>query len=93
MKYSAKMSTALIPDKFAFGVHIQAGRPATSVVQASGGDLWKFLGTILYPLLAVWRFISNFLFTSPPPSESAVRTVHQQDHSNPSNSNNVEQSR
>lgn len=74
-------------------VLLPAGRPATSVVQASGGDLWKFLGTILYPLLAVWRFISNFLFTSPPPSESAVRTVHQQDHSNPSNSNNVEQSR
>uniref|UniRef100_G1NIN8 UBX domain-containing protein 4 n=2 Tax=Meleagris gallopavo TaxID=9103 RepID=G1NIN8_MELGA len=74
-------------------VLLPAGRPATSVVQASGGDLWKFLGTILYPLLAVWRFISNFLFTSPPPSESTVRTVHQQEHSNPSNSNNVEQSR
>ncbi|XP_042733679.1 UBX domain-containing protein 4 [Lagopus muta] len=74
-------------------VLLPAGRPATSVVQASGGDLWKFLGTILYPLLAVWRFISNFLFTSPPPSESTVRTVHQQEHSNASNSNNVEQSR
>ncbi|XP_015724373.1 UBX domain-containing protein 4 [Coturnix japonica] len=74
-------------------VLLPAGRPATSVVQASRGDLWKFLGTILYPLLAVWRFISNFLFTSPPPSESTVRTVHQQDHSNPSSSNNVEQSR
>ncbi|NXJ15339.1 UBXN4 protein, partial [Odontophorus gujanensis] len=74
-------------------VLLPAGRPATSVVQASGGDLWKFLGTILYPLIAVWRFISNFLFTSPPPPQSAVRTVNQQDHSNPSKSNNVEQSR
>ncbi|XP_026708357.1 UBX domain-containing protein 4 [Athene cunicularia] len=74
-------------------VLLPAGRPATSVVQASGSDLWKFLGTILYPLLAVWRFISNFLFTSPPPSQSAVRSAHQQDHSNPSASSNVEQSR
>lgn len=83
----------LISDKFALRVHDQAGRPATSVVQASGGDLWKFLGTILYPLLAVWRFISNFLFTSPPPSQSTVRSAHQQDHSNPSASSSIEQSR
>ncbi|NXD76957.1 UBXN4 protein, partial [Halcyon senegalensis] len=74
-------------------VLLPAGRPATSVVQASGSDLWKFLGTILYPLLAVWRFISNFLFTSPPPSQSTVRSAHQQDHSNPSASSSVEQSR
>ncbi|NXY85313.1 UBXN4 protein, partial [Alcedo cyanopectus] len=74
-------------------VLLPAGRPATSVVQASGSDLWKFLGTILYPLLAVWRFISNFLFTSPPPSQAAVRAAHQQDHSNPSASSSMEQSR
>ncbi|KAF1606703.1 UBX domain-containing protein 4, partial [Eudyptes chrysolophus] len=74
-------------------VLLPAGRPATSVVQASGGDLWKFLGTILYPLLAVWRFISNFLFTSPPPSQSTVRSAHPQDHSNPSTSSSIEQSR
>ncbi|NXG71471.1 UBXN4 protein, partial [Baryphthengus martii] len=74
-------------------VLLPAGRPATAVVQASGSDLWKFLGTILYPLLAVWRFISNFLFTSPPPSQSAVRSALQQDHSNPSPSSSVEQSR
>ncbi|XP_010188736.1 PREDICTED: UBX domain-containing protein 4 [Mesitornis unicolor] len=74
-------------------VLLPAGRPATSVVQASGSDLWKFLGTILYPLLAVWRFISNFLFTSPPPSQSAVRSAHQQDHSTPSTSSSIEQSR
>ncbi|NXE45107.1 UBXN4 protein, partial [Casuarius casuarius] len=74
-------------------VLLPAGRPATSVVQASGGDLWKFLGTILYPLLAVWRFISNFLFTSPPPSQSTARTAHQQEHSSPSASSSIEQSR
>ncbi|NWS68864.1 UBXN4 protein, partial [Crotophaga sulcirostris] len=74
-------------------VLLPAGRPATSVVQASGSDLWKFLGTILYPLLAVWRFISNFLFTSPPPSRSAVRSAHQQEQSNPSTSSSMEQSR
>ncbi|XP_067155492.1 UBX domain-containing protein 4 isoform X1 [Apteryx mantelli] len=74
-------------------VLLPAGRPATSVVQASGGDLWKFLGTILYPLLAVWRFISNFLFTSPPPSQSTARTAHQPEHANPSTSSSVEQSR
>ncbi|KFP75261.1 UBX domain-containing protein 4, partial [Acanthisitta chloris] len=74
-------------------VLLPAGRPATSVVQASGSDLWKFLGTILYPLLAVWRFISNFLFTSPPPSQSSVRSAHQQDHSTPAASSSIEQSR
>ncbi|XP_074823382.1 UBX domain-containing protein 4 isoform X1 [Natator depressus] len=71
----------------------QAGRPATSVVQASGGDLWKFLGIILYPLIAGWRFISNFLFTSPPPSQPTVRAGHQQEHSNPSPSTTMEPSR
>nr|XP_010307395.1 PREDICTED: UBX domain-containing protein 4 [Balearica regulorum gibbericeps] len=74
-------------------VLLPAGRPATSVVQASGSDLWKFLGTLLYPLLAVWRFISNFLFTSPPPSQSTVRSAHQQEHSNPPASGSTEQSR
>ncbi|NXX25073.1 UBXN4 protein, partial [Nicator chloris] len=74
-------------------VLLPAGRPAASVVQASGSDLWKFLGTILYPLLAVWRFISNFLFTSPPPSQPSVRSTHQQDHSAPSASSSIEQSR
>ncbi|NWX20536.1 UBXN4 protein, partial [Aegotheles bennettii] len=74
-------------------VLLPAGRPATSVVQASGGDLWKFLGTILYPLLAVWRFISNFLFTSPPPTQSAARSARQPDHSHPSTSSGVEPSR
>ncbi|KAL2081250.1 hypothetical protein ACEWY4_023103 [Coilia grayii] len=45
----------------------QSGRAANAVVQSSGGGLWALLGTILYPLLAVWRFLSGFLFCSPPP--------------------------
>uniref|UniRef100_A0A4W5KWV1 UBX domain-containing protein 4 n=1 Tax=Hucho hucho TaxID=62062 RepID=A0A4W5KWV1_9TELE len=45
----------------------QMGRPSNMVVQStSGGGIWAVLGTILYPLLAVWRFLSGFLFTSPP---------------------------
>ncbi|XP_039198280.1 UBX domain-containing protein 4 isoform X1 [Crotalus tigris] len=72
-------------------VLLPAGRPATAVVQSSSGDLWKFLGTILYPLMAVWRFISNFLFTSPPSSQPPAR--HQQQHSNPSAPSTAEANR
>uniref|UniRef100_A0A8C6XZV2 UBX domain-containing protein 4 n=1 Tax=Naja naja TaxID=35670 RepID=A0A8C6XZV2_NAJNA len=73
-------------------VLLPAGRPATAVVQSSNGDLWKFLGTILYPLIAVWRFISNFLFTSPPSSQPPARH-HQQQHSNPSAPSTAEPNR
>ncbi|KAL8183247.1 UNVERIFIED_CONTAM: UBX domain-containing protein 4, partial [Gekko kuhli] len=66
-------------------VLLPAGKSTTAAVQSSGGDFWKFLGTILYPLIAVWRFISNFLFSSPPPSQTSERP-HQQEHSNPSSS-------
>uniref|UniRef100_A0A3Q2WQW5 UBX domain protein 4 n=1 Tax=Haplochromis burtoni TaxID=8153 RepID=A0A3Q2WQW5_HAPBU len=38
----------------------QSGRPANTVVQSSGGGIWAVLGTLLYPLLAVWRFLSSF---------------------------------
>ncbi|AWP12664.1 putative UBX domain-containing protein 4 [Scophthalmus maximus] len=50
-----------------------SGRPANSMVQSSGGGVWAVLGTILYPLLAVWRFLSTFLFTAPPPPGPASR--------------------
>uniref|UniRef100_A0A8C5SQ66 UBX domain-containing protein 4 n=1 Tax=Laticauda laticaudata TaxID=8630 RepID=A0A8C5SQ66_LATLA len=73
-------------------VLLPAGRPATAVVQSSSGDLWKFLGTILYPLIAVWRFISNFLFTNPPSSQPPARH-HQQQHSNPSAPSTAEPNR
>ncbi|XP_067112311.1 UBX domain-containing protein 4 isoform X1 [Osmerus mordax] len=48
----------------------QTGRPAHSVVQSSEGGLWALLGSILYPLLAVWRFLTGFLFSSPGPAPS-----------------------
>ncbi|XP_063144764.1 UBX domain-containing protein 4 isoform X2 [Candoia aspera] len=73
-------------------VLLPAGRPATAVVQSSSGDLWRFLGTILYPLIAVWRFISNFLFSNPPSSQPPARR-HQQQLSNPSAPNAAEPNR
>ncbi|XP_069011312.1 UBX domain-containing protein 4 isoform X2 [Embiotoca jacksoni] len=52
-------------------VLLPSGRPSNAVVQSSGGGMWAVLGTLLYPLLAVWKFISSFLFTAPPPSAAA----------------------
>uniref|UniRef100_A0A3P9H4J6 UBX domain-containing protein 4 n=1 Tax=Oryzias latipes TaxID=8090 RepID=A0A3P9H4J6_ORYLA len=49
------------------------GRPAGAVVQSSGRGLWAALGTLLYPLLAVWRFLSSFLFATPTPSAAPPR--------------------
>uniref|UniRef100_A0A7N8X1S5 UBX domain-containing protein 4 n=1 Tax=Mastacembelus armatus TaxID=205130 RepID=A0A7N8X1S5_9TELE len=49
----------------------QSGSPANRVVQSSGGGIWAVLGTLLYPLLAVWRFLSSFLFTPSPPPGAA----------------------
>ncbi|XP_005952069.1 UBX domain-containing protein 4 [Haplochromis burtoni] len=51
----------------------QSGRPANTVVQSSGGGIWAVLGTLLYPLLAVWRFLSSFVFATPPPSAASVQ--------------------
>lgn len=42
-------------------------------MQSSDGGLWAVLGTLLYPLLAVWRFLSAFLFASPPPAGAESR--------------------
>ncbi|XP_062861695.1 UBX domain-containing protein 4 [Trichomycterus rosablanca] len=42
----------------------QSSRPANTVVQSSDtGGFWGLLSTILYPLLAVWRFLSGFFST------------------------------
>lgn len=71
----------------------QSGRPANTVIQSSGtGGIWAFLGTVLYPLLAVWRFLSSFLFSSPTPSHppgaaAAPRNQPQR----PTNSSNSEE--
>uniref|UniRef100_A0A8C8FHA0 UBX domain-containing protein 4 n=1 Tax=Oncorhynchus tshawytscha TaxID=74940 RepID=A0A8C8FHA0_ONCTS len=60
----------------------QTGRPNNTVVQ-SGGGIWAVLGTILYPLLAVWRFLSGFLFTSPAtPGAAGPRGPAQQPNTN-----------
>ncbi|XP_028928391.1 UBX domain-containing protein 4 isoform X2 [Ornithorhynchus anatinus] len=58
-------------------VLVPAGRTAVATSTSTGGDLWAFLGTILYPLIAVWRIISNFLFASPPPAQAAARPAPQ----------------
>ncbi|XP_035030743.1 UBX domain-containing protein 4 [Hippoglossus stenolepis] len=55
-----------------------SGRPANTVVQSSGGGIWAVLGTLLSPLLAVWRFLSTFLFTTPPPPGPASQGPSQQ---------------
>ncbi|XP_044073642.1 UBX domain-containing protein 4 isoform X2 [Siniperca chuatsi] len=54
-------------------VLLPSGRPANTVAQSSGGGIWTVLGTLLYPLLAVWRFLSAFLFATPPPPGAASR--------------------
>ncbi|XP_008141701.2 UBX domain-containing protein 4 [Eptesicus fuscus] len=54
-------------------VLLPAGRPTTSMVHSSSGDFWTLLGTVLYPFLAIWRLISNFLFSNPPPAQTSVR--------------------
>ncbi|KAL3056812.1 hypothetical protein OYC64_019315 [Pagothenia borchgrevinki] len=51
----------------------QSGRPANTVLQSSGGGVWALLGTILYPVLAFGRFLSSFLFATPPPPGAAQR--------------------
>ncbi|KAM9249361.1 UBX domain-containing protein 4 [Dugong dugon] len=62
-------------------VLLPAGRPTTSMVHSSSGDIWTLLGTVLYPFLAIWRLISNFLFSNPPAQTSVIATS-----SEPSNS-------
>ncbi|XP_013881572.1 UBX domain-containing protein 4 [Austrofundulus limnaeus] len=53
-----------------------SGRSTNSVVQSSGGGIWTALGTILFPLLAVWRFLSSF-FVTPTSSASESRNAGQ----------------
>ncbi|XP_028993092.1 UBX domain-containing protein 4 [Betta splendens] len=49
-------------------VLIPSGRTAKTLVQSSGGGIWALLGTLLYSPLAIWRFLSSFLFAAPAPS-------------------------
>ncbi|XP_004703939.1 UBX domain-containing protein 4 [Echinops telfairi] len=68
-------------------VLLPAGRPATSMVHSSGGDIWTWLGTVLYPFLAIWRLISNFLFSSPPPARTSLSTAASEPLNSASSSN------
>ncbi|XP_068581255.1 UBX domain-containing protein 4 isoform X2 [Cebidichthys violaceus] len=54
-------------------VLLPSSRPANTVIQSSDGGIWAVLGTLLYPLLAVWRFLSSFLFATPPPPAATSR--------------------
>ncbi|MGH0142106.1 UNVERIFIED_CONTAM: hypothetical protein FKN15_041280 [Acipenser sinensis] len=74
-------------------VLLPTGRSAAAVVQSSGGGIWGVLGTIFYPLFAVWRFISNFVFASVPPPWSSTRQAPQPEHSQPSTSTAAEPKR
>ncbi|KAE8581460.1 hypothetical protein XENTR_v10024803 [Xenopus tropicalis] len=75
-------------------VLLPAGRPSNAVIQSSEGGVWGFLGTVLFPLLAVWRFLSNFLFGSPSPSQPAERPAHPRHEStNPTASSSSEPKR
>ncbi|XP_073401656.1 UBX domain-containing protein 4 [Dendrobates tinctorius] len=75
-------------------VLLPAGRPARAVVQSSDVGVWGFLSTLLYPLLAVWRFLSSFLFSSPPPSQHTDRPDYtQQESANSSASSSSEPKR
>uniref|UniRef100_UPI00398E4BED UBX domain-containing protein 4 isoform X2 n=1 Tax=Pristiophorus japonicus TaxID=55135 RepID=UPI00398E4BED len=49
---------------------VPSGRSTSSMVPASGG-LWTFLSTLFYPIIAVWRFLSNYLFASDPTQRSS----------------------
>ncbi|XP_057199175.1 UBX domain-containing protein 4 isoform X2 [Triplophysa rosa] len=49
----------------------QSSRASNTVIHSSeGGGIWVVLGSLLFPLLAVWRFITSFLFRTPPPPAS-----------------------
>uniref|UniRef100_A0A1A7XJ82 UBX domain-containing protein 4 n=1 Tax=Iconisemion striatum TaxID=60296 RepID=A0A1A7XJ82_9TELE len=55
-------------------VVLPSGRP---VVKSSGQRLWAVLGSLLYPLIAVWRFLSSFFIT---PTSSASASTNPSQH-------------
>ncbi|XP_028289595.1 UBX domain-containing protein 4 isoform X2 [Parambassis ranga] len=59
-------------------VLLPSGRATNTVVQSSGGGIWAVLGTILYPLLAVWRFLSSLMLPTPSASTAPARASAQQ---------------
>lgn len=41
------------------------------MIPSSEGGLWTFLRTLFYPIVAIWRFINNFLFAGDPTQRSS----------------------
>lgn len=50
---------------------VPGGRSTTSMIPSSEGGLWTFLRTLFYPIVAIWRFINNFLFAGDPTQRSS----------------------
>lgn len=45
-------------------VLLPESRSSSQSLSSSSSSLWSLLGTVLYPLLAVWRIISSFIYGS-----------------------------
>ncbi|XP_077392423.1 UBX domain-containing protein 4 isoform X2 [Festucalex cinctus] len=60
-------------------VLLPCGRPA-SIVPSTGG-IWAVLSTLFSPFLSVWRFLSSFMFPTPPQETS--RSSFPESHINP----------
>ncbi|XP_067843320.1 UBX domain-containing protein 4 [Heptranchias perlo] len=56
---------------------VPGGRSTSSVVPSSGGGVWTFLSTLFYPIIAVWRFLSNYWFASDPAQRSSRGNISQ----------------
>ncbi|XP_006006250.1 UBX domain-containing protein 4 [Latimeria chalumnae] len=74
-------------------VLLPAARPVVSIVQSSGGGFWAFLGTIFYPLIAVWRFVSSLLFAGPSPQPGSQGAASKPERPTPAVSKATETSR
>ncbi|XP_068602300.1 UBX domain-containing protein 4 isoform X2 [Brachionichthys hirsutus] len=61
----------------------RSSRLSGTVALSSGRGIWTVLGSLLYPLLAVWRFLSSFLFATPPPRETTSTVPAQRSGSHP----------
>lgn len=58
-------------------VVLPSRRAANTVTRSSGFGIWAALGTLIYPLLAVWRFLSSFLFATPYSASASRRHTEQ----------------
>ncbi|XP_038645850.1 LOW QUALITY PROTEIN: UBX domain-containing protein 4 [Scyliorhinus canicula] len=65
---------------------IPGGRSPSSMVRASEGGLWTVLNALFYPVIAVWRFISNYLFASNSTQRASRGSLSQPENSRVSSS-------